>query len=159
MIQLATVDVPVFLHMQAAHIACERTKRNAHITDPYYNRGDLSQYLDYVGILAELAVRWWCDTNGIRYEATPILAESPISEYDIRFNGVTYDVKGMDSPKKVYVNERAHIKKKCESYLFVLLENNAATIFKATYTEVDRWPVKQLAYTPAYVGKLPTEDF
>lgn len=146
----AEVQVPAFLCEQARALAAERSKRNASNPDPYYYR-PRAERLDYLGVLGELLVRWWCDTTGTHYEAAPLLAPHPVHGWDLRIDGRTFDVKTTESMARVYVNERAHNRKPVDAYLFVHLHDGVGTIYEVPYTEVTGWKLERLAFTPARV--------
>ena len=153
--RVGELDFPRELVTLAHQVADERIKRNAGNPDAYYHRGEDNGRINYIGALGEIVVRWWCDTTGRKYTASPLLDEKPVVDCDIVINGNRIDIKTTSRPNAVYVNHRAHrnTRKVNDGVLFVLIENSLphfAQLFYATHAEVSAWPVEKLKYTEAF---------
>lgn len=142
----------------AGELALFRSK----LSKSYYHqnsekyRGDNEVEISKKGIWAELVARDLLINKGIVFDASELLDLAPIPEPDIFIQDKSFDVKCMTKNSDcLFINFDAHNnnKKKPNFYWFVRPEENfSASHFMVKSSDVDRWKVKQLRYTKAYVN-------
>jgi len=150
------VVYPVEYNTIAFIIGFLRSESNKKLKDEHkeYDRGDINNDVDALGVLGELLAGFVCFNNRIDYQMAPLLSDSPKPEPDIIFNGKRLDAKmTRDDLTYLAVNENAHnkIEKGITHYwFFQKTAINTARHWIYTYEQVSEWDVRQLAYSPAY---------
>ena len=158
------VSYPAFLNTCGNMVGDLRqmTNRERDEKHPEYTRGDRSGEVHPLGARAELIARFTLFSQGIPYEATPLLAPHPQGEPDIIIrdkigspNGeMRIDVKGSpEGASDLLMNQRAHNKasKGITHYWFIQqLSDELARFWIFKYAAISNWKVKKLKYGPAH---------
>lgn len=140
-------DNPKEIQELAKQYGLQRTKTNSglHNVAPEYDRGDLANHVDELGVTAELIAVQFLKQQNISFTALDIIAEKPIKSADVFIDDFKIDVKGVriDNPN-LTVNRKAHYQKDVTHYWFIkpLKNENNEPIGQAEY-----WVIPSLYVT------------
>mgnify|MGYP003676048372 CR=1 FL=1 len=167
MIKPLIIKYPPLINEQSLYIGKMREATNVymHQKNPKFKRGNIP--VDALGCQCELIAQYYFWNKKCSYESDQMLGGKPISNYDIKVintkDGLTYkiDVKGLWSEQdELRVNYNAHIKdKNISHYMFIQplssdLFNEDANIWLCKKENIDKWSLKELKYSKAYIEKI-----
>jgi hypothetical protein len=154
---------PSFLNDCATVIGKKRTELNKQLRkdNTQFERGEINEQCDILGVKAELIFGYYLFTNGITYRIAPLLTDHPVSSWDFQIKGWNIDVKGMNPDyDKMMVNEEAHQKAK-DIHYYVFLQVTAEQEYRSTarfwiipWNAVNEWNVEFAGFSNAYVMEL-----
>ena len=156
-----TTTYPPLINEQALYVGGMRDITNAYMNElhPQYKRGNLQ--VDQLGCKCEMISQFFFWSKGMQYDADQMLGGKPIASYDIMVHKMQIDVKGIWSYQtELRVNYDAHKKdKNVTHYMFIQpvsedLGNNKAIWWLCPKSDIDKWEVKQLKYSKAYIKQL-----
>ena len=150
------IKYPYFINECAAYIGKLRnlTNYDTHLTYKKYDLGYLNESTDILGAYGELIFCYLLDKNDIEYKSTRLLSYKPLPEPDVIVKGKKIDVKAVRKTAKfLAVNVDDHRKDKGrDTYAFIQVNSDKlATYWIYTYEEVDKWEIKKLTYSNAYI--------
>jgi len=167
--KFGVIKYPDYINVVSIYMGKLRDLYNVELNlkNPKYKRGDLSEFVNILGIKGELAVQNFLFQNDISFRYSEILSNKPVGSADI-FIGedLRIDVKAIkDGAPDLLVNKDAHEKNKnITHYWFVqplMNPNNGTDTTTANYwiftkEDVDSWEIKSVKYTDAYYKEIKT---
>ena len=159
--KLGSIKYPPLINEQALYVGGLREITNAYMHElhPKYRRDNLQ--VDKLGCKCEMIVQYHFWFKGVIYDSEQMLARSPIANYDIMALNQNIDVKGIWSYQtELRVNYDAHNKdKNITHYMFVQpvsddLGNDKANYWYFPKQEIDKWQIKDLKFSKAYVKQI-----
>jgi hypothetical protein len=160
------IKYPPLINEQALYIGKMREATNVymHQKNPKFKRGNIP--VDALGCQCELIAQYYCWDKKLSYESDQMLGGKPIASYDIKVTNpdgeiFKIDVKGISAVQGEFrVNYNAHIKdKNISHYMFIQplsenLFNEDANIWIKQKKEIDKWDLKELKYSKAYIKQM-----
>lgn len=147
---------PLFFHEVAEIIGGLRQASNRprnEVTPGFVGRGDKTETVNPLGVLAEMVAQYVFYANQIEYRGAPLLADQPVTEGDIQAGPYIFDVKGVRTDGwDLLVNEDVHNneKKRITHYIHIQAIGGIASYWINSHAEVCSWRVKKVLYTNAY---------
>ena len=161
MIKSGTIKYPKMFLDIAKDLALSRwlIDKEVRNSNSEYKRGSKERELEIEtkGLLGELVARYHLELEGKPYTPADLIAEKPLKEADIVIGKHRIDVKASNNRNMLMVNEKAHLKGKgkMDFYWFIILETHGnAKYFLYSYDDIDRWEVKKMTHTNAYVKSI-----
>ena len=161
------IQYPDYINIISIYIGKLRDLYNTELNEknPKYKRGELSEFVNILGIKGELIVQNFLFEQKVNFTYGEILSSKPVGSADVFIGSRNIDVKSInDGAAHLLVNKEAHEKNKnITHYWFIqpLVDNNNKPTTTANYwiftkEDVDDWKIDDFGYSYAYCKEIKT---